>query len=94
MSSLMCFMKTSWVVALEARDLTYSFVYSKEWIAHENKFPLSLAMPLQWFPLGNRITLSFFENLLPEGDVLDAIARSHQAESPYEFLKEHGEDCA
>lgn len=78
----------------QSEDLTYSFVYSQEWLHHKNNFSLSLAMPLQTEPFGNRITLSFFENLLPEGDVRDAIARSHQLESPYEFLKEHGEDCA
>ena len=76
-------------------DLTYSFAYSQGWLTHNKRFPLSLAMPLQAEPFGNRITLSFFENLLPEGDVRKALARSHQAsQSPYEFLKEHGEDCA
>lgn len=95
MSSLNVFYEDVLVGQLsQSEDLTYSFVYSQEWLTHKNKFPLSLAMPLQAEPFGNRITLSFFENLLPEGDVRDAIARSHQAESPYEFLKEHGEDCA
>ena len=78
----------------QSEDLTYSFLYSQEWLKHKRSFPLSLAMPLQEEPFGNRITLSFFENLLPEGEVRDVIARSHQAESTYEFLKEHGEDCA
>lgn len=78
----------------QSDDLTYSFTYSPNWLSFEKNFPLSLAMPLQEAAFGNRITLSFFENLLPEGDVLDAVARTHQLESPYEFLKEHGEDCA
>ncbi len=95
MSALNVFFKDINVGRLsQSDDLTYSFTYSKEWLTFEKKFPLSLAMPLQEAAFGNRITLSFFENLLPEGDVLDAVARTHQLESPYEFLKEHGEDCA
>lgn len=78
----------------QSDDLTYSFVYSAQWLKFKNNFPLSLAMPLQSEAFGNRVTLSFFENLLPEGDVRDAVAKSHDLESPYEFLKEHGEDCA
>lgn len=78
----------------QSDDLTYSFAYSDQWLGFAKNFPLSLAMPLQKTAFGNRITLSFFENLLPEGDVREAVARSHQLENPYEFLKEHGEDCA
>lgn len=79
---------------LQSEDLTYSFSYSQQWLGYKNKFSLSLAMPLQAEPFGNRITLSFFENLLPEGGVREAIARSRQTQGPYEFLKEYGEDCA
>lgn len=95
MSSLNVFYENIRVGQLsQSEDLTYSFAYAAEWLSHEKKFPLSLAMPLQTEAFGNRVSLSFFENLLPEGDVRDAIAKSDQAESPYEFLKEHGEDCA
>lgn len=75
-------------------DLVYSFQYQVEWLKNPKNFPLSLAMPLQEEAFGNRITLSFFENLLPEGEVRDAIARSHNVESSFEFLKEFGQDCA
>jgi HipA-like protein len=47
MSSLNVFYEDILVGQLsQSEDLTYSFVYSQEWLTHENKFPLSLAMPL------------------------------------------------
>jgi serine/threonine-protein kinase HipA len=95
MSSLNVFFEDILVGKLsQSEDLTYSFVYSEKWLGFKNQFPLSLAMPLQAEAFGNRVTLSFFENLLPEGDVRDAVAKSNHVGSPYEFLKEHGEDCA
>lgn len=77
-----------------SEELTLSFQYSSEWLSFQNRFQLSLAMPFQEEPFRNRITLSFFENLLPEGEARKAIGNSHKIESPYEFLKEFGRDCA
>jgi len=78
----------------QSDDLVYSFVYADSWLDHPNRFPLSLAMPLQKEPFGNRLTLSFFENLLPEGEVRAALEKSHHVKGPFEFLKEFGKDCA
>lgn len=75
-------------------DLVYSFTYTSDWLNYEKKFPLSLALPLRKEPYGNKHTLSFFENLLPEGEVRNVIERTHQVESSYEFLREFGQDCA
>jgi serine/threonine-protein kinase HipA len=75
-------------------DLVYSFAYDPDWLHYEKKFPLSLALPLREEAYGNKHTLSFFENLLPEGEVRNVIGRAHQVESPYEFLREFGGDCA
>jgi len=75
-------------------QLVTSFQYSEEWLASPRKFPLSFALPLQKEPFPNKTTLSFFENLLPEGQVRQVIERNRHLESPYEFLKEFGEDCA
>jgi serine/threonine-protein kinase HipA len=76
------------------RELVYSFTYSKEWLIHPKKFQLSLAMPLQTEPFGNRITLSFFENLLPEGEARDTLEKSHHIQGTFDFLDEFGSDCA
>ncbi len=76
------------------KELTYSFQYSESWLSFSDKFQLSLAMPLQTQSFGNRITLSYFENLLPEGEVRKVIGRQHRIDSPFDFLKEFGQDCA
>jgi serine/threonine-protein kinase HipA len=95
MSKLNVFFESIKVGELERNDeLVHSFTYSEDWLQHPRRFPLSLAMPLQKQSFGNKITLSFFENLLPEGEIRTIIGRAHQVESPYEFLKEFGQDCA
>lgn len=75
-------------------QLVTSFQYSDEWLKESIRFPLSLALPLQKEPFPNRISLSFFENLLPEGEVRRVIELDRHIESPYEFLREFGQDCA
>lgn len=77
-----------------SEELTLSFKYSEKWLNYPKKFQLSLAMPLREEAFGNKITLSFFENLLPEGEARKALENSHKIETPYEFLKEFGQDCA
>ncbi|VEG90332.1 HipA N-terminal domain-containing protein [Legionella spiritensis] len=83
-------------VSVFSRDenLVSSFTYDEQWRACENSFPLSLAMPLSQPTFGNKITLSFFENLLPEGDVRDALERDHNIHGSFEFLEHFGQDCA
>jgi len=68
-------------------DLVYSFGYEDSWLDHPQRFSLSLAMPLQKESFGNKLTLSFFENLLPEGDARAALEKSHHVKGPFDFLK-------
>ncbi|PIP88999.1 MAG: hypothetical protein COW01_15540 [Bdellovibrionales bacterium CG12_big_fil_rev_8_21_14_0_65_38_15] len=75
-------------------DLVYSFNYSDSWLKDKNAFQLSLAMPLQKESFGNKITLSFFENLLPEGEAREAIEKSQDTKSAFDFLKKFGKDCS
>jgi serine/threonine-protein kinase HipA len=75
-------------------ELVSSFTYSDQWLAHSDRFQLSLAMPLQKEAFGNKITLSFFENLLPEGETRRALEKSQHKKGTFEFLKEFGMDCA
>jgi serine/threonine-protein kinase HipA len=75
-------------------ELTFSFNYENSWLNDPKSFALSIALPLSPETFGNKKTLSFFENLLPEGEVREAIARAHNIESDFDFLKEFGEDCA
>lgn len=83
-------------VGIFSRDdnLISSFSYDERWQNSTNSFPLSLAMPLSEQTFGNKITLSFFENLLPEGDVRDVLERDHNIHGSFEFLEHFGQDCA
>lgn len=75
-------------------ELLLSFMYSDEWLNFSNNFQLSLSMPLQKEAFGNKISLSFFENLLPEGDVRRVLGISNSTSGMFDFLKEYGSDCA
>jgi serine/threonine-protein kinase HipA len=83
-------------VGVFSRDdnLISSFSYDETWQKNTNAFPLSIAMPLSQETFDNKTTLSFFENLLPEGDVRDALERDHQIHGTFEFLEQFGQDCA
>ncbi|HUG19481.1 MAG TPA: HipA N-terminal domain-containing protein [Planctomycetaceae bacterium] len=47
------------------------FIYSPEWLARPNAVPVSLTMPLRSEPYVSEGLHPFFENLLPEGWLLD-----------------------
>ena len=72
----------------------YSFEYEKSWREDPNAFPISLSMPLDQEKFGNKVTLSFFENLLPEGDVRRGLEAAHKINGVFDFLAEFGRDCA
>lgn len=75
-------------------ELIYSFSYSESWLKEKKAFQLSLAMPLIKEKFSNKVTLSFFENLLPEGEVRDALEKGSNFEGTYELLKNFGNDFA
>ncbi|RYZ51608.1 MAG: type II toxin-antitoxin system HipA family toxin, partial [Proteobacteria bacterium] len=79
---------------LQDDDLIHTFHYHSSWLQNPSRFPLSLALPLKDEHFGNRITLSFFENLLPEGNILDKIQSSQHVGGPFDFLAHYGSDCA
>ena len=79
---------------LRDRELVYSFTYSEAWLEDKSSFQLSLAMPLQKVPFGNKVTLSFFENLIPEGEAREALEKSQDTKSTFDFLTKFGKDCA
>lgn len=75
-------------------DLVYSFSYEERWRTSKNSFALSLAMPLEQKDFQNKVTLSFFENLLPEGDLRKILEDDHHLKGTFEFLEHFGQDCA
>lgn len=73
-----------------------SFQYSEAWLTHRARFPLSLPLALSDKMYGHLETKSFFENLLPEGEIknlLEAHGKS-SIKSEFGFLQEFGGDCA
>jgi serine/threonine-protein kinase HipA len=95
MKTLYVFFENERVGELRQSDeLTYSFVYDESWQKNKNAFPLSLSLPLDKVKFGNKTTLSFFENLLPEGELRDKLERSHNVKGPFDFLEKFGLDCA
>jgi serine/threonine-protein kinase HipA len=78
------------------KDERLSFQYDKSWLGSKDRFPLSVALPLEAKVYGHLETKSFFENLLPEGkikDLLEAHGKS-SIKSEFGFLQEFGGDCA
>ena len=50
--------------------------YHDTWLSAPDRFPVSLAMPLQAEPFGGDLVLSWLMNLLPEGEPLRAMTRA------------------
>nr|MBA2406216.1 HipA N-terminal domain-containing protein [Bdellovibrionales bacterium] len=73
-----------------------SFQYDKTWLAFKDRFPLSLTLALQKKMHGHLETKSFFENLLPEGEIKDLLEAHGKSsiKSEFGFLQEFGGDCA
>jgi len=76
------------------QDLVFSFRYTDEWLKRADHFPLSLTLKLENKKFGNKETLSFFENLLPEGDTKASIEKSQDIHGVFDFLSKYGQDCA
>ena len=58
--------------------------------------PLSVNLPLQKEAFNDKLTRSFFNNLLPEEGIREAVARYKQVSTnnPFALLKEIGGECA
>lgn len=78
------------------KDERLSFKYYSSWLSLKNRFPLSFAMPLGEKTFGHLETKSFFENLLPEGEIKDLLEAHGKSsiKSEFGFLQEFGGDCA
>lgn len=72
------------------------FQYTPEWCANPKAFPLSPLMPLGDATICGEVPLFFFANLLPEGNVLDAILKLRRLPrgKVYSLLEAFGEDAA
>jgi len=95
MKSLNIFFEEDLVgVFSQNEEMIHSFQYDKNWIKKDEAFPVSISMPLQEESFGNKVTLAFFENLLPEGNVRAMLEKWHHSEGAFNTLLKYGEDCA
>jgi serine/threonine-protein kinase HipA len=60
----------------ENADGTTSFQYSKEWMENAKSIPVSLTMPIRIEPYVSNGLHPFFENLLPEGWLLEVSTKA------------------
>jgi serine/threonine-protein kinase HipA len=59
------------VGVLEETDSGTSFSYDSSWLEHRGALPISLTLPLREAPYESRGLHPYFENLLPEGWLLE-----------------------
>lgn len=78
------------------KDERLSFQYDKSWLTYKDRFPLSITLVLDDKVYGHIETKSFFENLLPEGEIKDLLEAHGKSSirSEFGFLQEFGGDCA
>jgi serine/threonine-protein kinase HipA len=63
------------VGAIEEVGEEIRFAYSPEWLGKAGAVPVSLTMPLREQPYPSRVLHPFFENLLPEGWLLEVASK-------------------
>jgi serine/threonine-protein kinase HipA len=73
-----------------------AFVYDRQWLDDLRSHPLSLSLPLREAPFADFETRTWFGNLLPEGDFLNAVARrlGRSTGDVFGLLVDIGGECA
>ncbi|HHU88906.1 MAG TPA: phosphatidylinositol kinase [Spirochaetales bacterium] len=61
---------------LEETDSGYSFTYNSDYLDSENRFPVSLTMPLSQQRYESRTFFPFFDGLIPEGWLLEVALKA------------------
>ncbi len=61
---------------LQETDYGYSFSYDEEYLSLEKAKPVSLTLPLQKEEYVSNVLFPFFDGLIPEGWLLDAVSRN------------------
>jgi serine/threonine-protein kinase HipA len=70
---------------LSESDDGYLFSYLPEWLADEKAVPVSLTLPLQTEPYTSRYLHPFFQNLLPEGWLLELATKKLKVSKDDDF---------
>jgi serine/threonine-protein kinase HipA len=64
------------VGVIEELEGEVSFKYSREWLEREDAVPISVTLPLRGEPYISKGLHPFFENLLPEGWLLEISSKA------------------
>jgi len=73
-----------------------SFIYHDSWLSRAGSRAISLSLPLQTAKFRGAVVYNFFDNLLPDGDVIRnrLQARFHiPTKQPFDLLSRIGSDC-
>lgn len=72
------------------------FQYAASWLANAGSIPISLSLPLVDEAFSTDLSTAFFDNLLPEECLREAVARERGLESSatYALLEALGAECA
>lgn len=72
------------------------FQYAASWLANAGSIPISLSLPLKDEAFSTDLSTAFFDNLLPEECLREAVARERGLESSatYALLEVLGAECA
>jgi len=83
------------VGAIEENTGQTVFTYSSDWLAQQNAVPVSLTLPLRKEPYVSDGLHPFFENLLPEGWLLDVTTKTLKIskDDPFGLLLATCRDC-
>jgi serine/threonine-protein kinase HipA len=83
------------VGTIEEAEGQTTFAYSPEWLNTPNAVPVSLTLPLREEPYVSRGLHPFFENLLPEGWLLEVTTKKLKIskDDPFGLLLATCADC-
>lgn len=96
MSRLTVWYRQTRIGTLSWEPPAWTFCYANEWLAAPERFPLSPHFPFRNEPYFGDSVKWFFQNLLPEGRVLEAIASREgvRRENTFALLARLGRECA
>lgn len=96
MSHLDVYLNATCVGQLTQEDARLGFVYRGDYLRDPLSVPLSRQLSLRPDPFAEPATRAFFANLLPEGAVLDQVARrlGRSRDNVFGLLELLGGDCA
>jgi len=85
----------NFVGTIEEADGRTTFAYSPEWLNTPNAVPVSLTLPLREEPYLSKGLHPFFENLLPEGWLLEVTTKKLKIskDDPFGLLLATCADC-